>query len=508
MRVLLLPPDERPVHVRYPAMLAAIADAHVLLPPAELLPTGRTPADPVTLSVWLEDAAPAADVAVVSLDGLCHGGLLASRLTVDPVEEVVARLAVLRRLRARHPSLRLDASGFVTRLPDLDDATEEPPYWATHGRALAHLSRTLDLADRGEASNDEVATARAALPPDHVADMLRRRIRNHTFLLAALTLEADGTLDGLVVSSDDATPVGLPAREGRWLDAWLTALDLGDRTDRYAGADEVASVRTVRWLLPAGDAPSVALLGHDGLDRTAPYEPHPIRETARGQIRSIGARLMQNADTIDDAEVVLVVTPTEPEGDWALAPPGADADRDARQAAFADRVADLVDRGAWVAVADCWYANGGAPAFVARLAERGVLDRLGAYAGWNTAGNSIGSALAQAVIGRGRAGPGSAHERLLAHRLTEDVGYQAVVRTALRLARADEGRDPEPTAAELPALEAELATQLQAQLDGFAALGSRWRVAAGGVRLPWRRTFEVDLELIPANGAETGVDRG
>ncbi|MFP4148755.1 MAG: DUF4127 family protein [Nitriliruptoraceae bacterium] len=491
--LVLLPADERPVHLRYPQLLADIAGARLHLPPADALPRGRIPGDTDALASWLESPGVHAGTAIVSIDALCHGGLLASRLTGASVATVVARLDALRRLRRAQPGLRIDAYAVVTRLPDLDDASEEPEYWAHHGRALARWSRALHRGDR-----DELDEARRALPDEVTRDVARRRLRNHTLLLATLALAEDGTLDHLVLSADDTAPVGLPAAEASWLDHWVAALGAPGHLERYAGADEIASVRLVRALRGASEQPRVALWDHPGLDRTAPYEAVPIRATARSQVAAVGGRLVAD---LRDAEVVLVVLPPEPTGDWALAPPAPDAARDRRHRQAADRIAELVEAGAWVAVADTAFPNGGSPALVERLAEREVLASLGAYAGWNTAGNTIGSALAHAVIGRGRSGPGSAHERLLVHRLVEDLGYMARVRTELRKARRAAGEDVEPASgAEAAALSATVGARLAGELEGLGALGARWRLAPDRTRLVWSTTFACDLEVVAADG--------
>ncbi len=491
--LVLLPADERPVHLRDPQLLADVVGARVRLPPTDLLPHGRQPGDAAALAGWLEEATADVDTAVVSIDGLCHGGLLASRLTCQATEAVLARLAVLRRLRRERPSLTLDAYAVVTRLPDLDDATEEPGYWAEHGTALARWSRGLHLGDRAG-----LAAAAAEVPSAVRGDVARRRLRNHALLLATLALASDGVLDQLVLSADDTAPVGLPAAEAAWLDHWVSALGSPPQVERYAGADEIAGVRVVRALRGAAEHPQIAIVDLPGLDRIAPYEAVPIRDTARAQIRAVGGRPVHEPR---DADIVLVVLPPEPEGDWALAPPAPDEGRDACHRWLADRIAALVHDGAWVALADTAFPNGGSPAVVERLVEHGVLGALGGYAGWNTAGNSIGSALAQAVVGRGAAGPGSAHERLLVHRLVEDLGYMTEVRPAVRRERAAAGLPTEPgTPTEAAALASTVARHLSGALAGLGELEQRWRLAEERTSLVWGGTFACDIEVVSTDG--------
>ena len=139
----------------------------------------------------------------------------------------------------------------------------------------------------------------------------------------------------------------------------------------------------------------------------------------------------------------------------------------------------LVDAGRQVAVADVADANGADPALVHALAAAGVSDRLAGYAGWNTAGNSIGSAISQAVARQHASTPDrlAAHRRLLAHRFLEDWGYQTDVRQ-----RAGSGP--------------ELARLLAGRLAELVPFGAEYRLDPDSVRLPWQRPFEVDFRLI------------
>ncbi|MBN9344954.1 MAG: DUF4127 family protein, partial [Devosia sp.] len=84
-RIALLPLDERPVNVRLPADVAAIAGASLALPPRETLPDLRKAGRADELGAWLEAASDAADALVVSTDMLCYGGLIASRTSADPL---------------------------------------------------------------------------------------------------------------------------------------------------------------------------------------------------------------------------------------------------------------------------------------------------------------------------------------------------------------------------------------------------------------------------------------
>ena len=140
-----------------------------------------------------------------------------------------------------------------------------------------------------------------------------------------------------------------------------------------------------------------------------------------------------------------------------------------------------------VAVADLAYANGGDPWFVHALGERLGLRELAAYAGWNTAGNTLGSALAQALLAHGRLDD-PAHRHNLALRLAEDVLWQAELRQVVRL-----GGLALPPSALAEHVQRLFVPQANAWL---APWGLGWRVQR--TYLPWDRTFEIGLELEPA----------
>ncbi|RAJ36825.1 uncharacterized protein DUF4127 [Kitasatospora sp. SolWspMP-SS2h] len=498
-RIALVPLDERPACAELPRLVAAVAGVRLLTPPADAMPVLREPGSPGALADWL--SAVEADAAVVSLETLGHGGLIASRTRPATVASVTAAWAPLHGLAAR--GVAVHAVTLITRTPDSADAMEEPAYWDPHGPALHRLS-----ADLHRAADDPAAVAgtlRAAeLPADVRADFLTRRVRNHAVNLAALELVADGTLRTLVVGADDTAEHGLATAELRWLDTWSAWLGLGERVSVRPGADEACTVLLARTLLEllGGPAPTVRIEAVDpaGLRRTAAYENVPVATTATRQLRACGAVVLPDSDP-DDPDVVLLVHTPDAAGDWAVAPPAATDPAPAR--ALAARAAALLAAGQAVAVADCAQPNGADPQLVRALAEAGILERLTAYAGWNTAGNTLGTVAAHTVtaVAARRAGrfDERAHRRLLLHRLVEDRGWMSGERARVRALLGSDPTRHDHVPAGHPVL-AEIAAGLarrRAELPGFDGLV----IDPASVRLPWSRTFEVDFALTDSGSA-------
>ncbi|SEE86724.1 DUF4127 family protein [Ruania alba] len=488
MRIALLPPDERPNTAGYAEWFGRCCGVDVLLPPRHLMPRFREGANTAGLAVWLREIDRDVDAVVLSLDLLVHGGLIPSRNTPDGILDALPRLEVLRGLTSP-----ITAYQVVTRLPHYDNNTrsrQEPEYWATHGRRLFELSQAWDNYEHGETDTDQVSAAREAVPADAVADLVGRRLRNHTINLTALSLLADGTVATLAITSDDTAPRGLPASDRRALDRWNNRL--GTHALFYPGADEVPSVLTARVAAEAqGVTPRICVRCPEpgGLDRTAPYEDRPLNDGIGNQIRALGA---VRVDDPADADVVLVVYPpsTTP-GDWTgEAPePSTPAEREGLVAEVEALLAD--DRR--VALADVRYANGSDPLLVDALDGANLLQRLVSYGGWNTAGNTLGTTLATAASETIDNSDEACHEReqFRANKIIKDGHYLPVLRPRLLHELRERGLT-DPPLEEIPDLERRVEAELNDWASGIGALNG-WRVRH--VRWPWNYLFTVDFDL-------------
>lgn len=506
----LIPLDERPVNTRYPQMLGAIGGADVRLPPPEMRGRQRAPCDLNAVAAWLRDVTPQCAAALVSCDFLAFGNLINARISHDSAADALARLRLLAEINSSCP---VHAFSLITRVSNADDAVEEPDYWAQWGTAFYRFARLTHGAEQNGLSpgeRQELAELEKRLPPDLAADWLTRRLRNHTVNLGLLDMAAREQLASLLLTSDDTSALGFPSRERDWLRGWprLIGPALVDRVQMHPGADEVGSALVAKLLNERQNRaprawPLYAIPGDASL--VAPYEDRPIRETVEGQIRACGCVV---AASPEDSDIILgVATPSPRRTDYR--PEFLADDRSTRTDAYGRFLAELgrwQGRGTPVALADVAYPNGSDPLLTELLLSADCPLRpaeLCAYGAWNTAGNTLGTVVAQAAcslrIGDDAA-RATAQRLLLAHRFLEDFGYQTVVR---REARAEaerlwERREPDPDDdAQQAALCAFIEERLSETLVRLQkrGVGVGLLIAPGGVRLPWRRTFEVDFDL-------------
>lgn len=485
--ILALPVDGRPVTCDQVALLAESAGWRLLLPPRDWLGRMRASGDRDRLAAWLLDTAAEADGLVLSIDTLVYGGLVPSRLSDEDEDALARRLGVLRELRRRYPQLPIVAFAATMRISNNDHAEEERPYWADHGRAIWRWSHHLDRhAVLGEPADARAAAALAArIPAAVLRDYRAIRARNFAITVRLLDLAAAGAVDRVVLPQDDTAPFGVNVAERRALVEQAGRLGIADRVSSFPGADEVIWTQVARLIARAeGVTPRFAPDWHEPAAATAlvaRYEDRPIGETVAAQIAAVGGIVTTAGES--GAIALFLHTAGPEQGEWALDlwPEGP---RSGVDAAWLGRLATCLDTADAVALVDLANANGGDPATIAALGERGRLDRLRAYAGWNTAGNSIGSAVA---LGAVPLRDTRAQRRLLATRFVDDLVYQALCRQEIRAA----GVDVATAGGAAWAID----TVFRPRADAWLAANGFGDLAIGDAWFPWDRTFEIGFTI-------------
>ncbi|HEX7004575.1 MAG TPA: DUF4127 family protein [Trueperaceae bacterium] len=517
--MLLLPLDERPINSHYPRYLAE-AFGWKLLSPNSLLGQRKKPADTKAIAEWLRAHVGKAVGAVLSLDTLAWGGLIPSRQSGNDLTEALDRLDVLRELKARHPELVLLAFSSIQRVSRENDNGEEPDYYCEHGRAIFDRSRLEHRYISGVLTADEaseLARLRSEIPEAVWQDQLTIRDRTMKVNLGALDLVSQGVVDTLVLNQDDTTVWGLNVLTRLRLEREVATRGLGDQVLIYPGADEVAQVLMARLASRVSGRTlhaSTIYSSRRGADVQTAYEDRPLGDLVTVHLRAAGAVAIPPGSVEPDFWLALN-SPSRAQGQggssYALKladSPGSSTIESAERAAleeseatvngldrsleaFRDTLAVMVDHDRHVTLADVAHVNGADDVLMTGLAADNLLSRLGGYGGWNTAGNSLGSAVALGCMAA-LVGDSSGLELAVAARLIDDWLYQSRVRTRLLLMPdlkplglggfIPEGNVP------LPAERAK--SLLNEELREFSL---PYRVSR--LAFPWRRLFEIDFDV-------------
>ncbi|MGH7715863.1 MAG: DUF4127 family protein, partial [Vulcanimicrobiaceae bacterium] len=260
------------------------------------------------------------------------------------------------------------------------------------------------------------------------------------------------------------------------------------RTSIEPGADELAMIMeavalesrvawrprvNVTWSQPGGAAMEDSI------------EYAPFARIVDEVIRSCGGAVVTSNP---DVELFVRVRNTNPQ----------------QEKAFVDGIAGAVAAGKLVTVVDLTFF--GAPleeqrALVEELIARNLAGRLAGFASWNTAANSLGTALPAAIaVGVGRrlgTFDKTALANFLLDRYIDDYAFHDFVRPALNNALTKEGVDhtyllpevAERTASENRAL---LWPRAVGLLD---AIFPDYRDGGLTITLPWDRTFETEIDV-------------
>lgn len=508
---LLLPLDSRPVCGPMVQKLGRLAAIDVIVPPKALLDNYQQPADKEKLLTWLEAQAPAHPYSIVSADLLLHGGLLQARQRTVGAQEQTQLADALQKLQRRSQSPQTIFS-VIPRLLVSDELL--PDRWYQY-----HLMRYSQLLDMTEINNDPYFTRQLLdyqkqIPSPILEKYLKLYEQSQNFnslLLDKLCgdIQPNG-LPAVVIGQDDASSLGLPHRNALRLEKLIERRGWQSQAQLTYGADEIAALLLARrYLQTSAWQPKIYLQYADPSAefKYMPYMAVSVNAALRNQAQLLGAQLVAN---LQDADIVCYINC----GD----------DNSRPGATQVENLQKLLHSGKPVALIDASANFAEEELLLPRLLANDVpLNRLAAYAGWNTFSNSSGTALAQAVIFSGRLRQlRSAHAkeqqllalyvanlRFTAERILEDYFYQKRLHPWLRPYLESFGVTPTALTVEnKPQVEAQIQTQLS--LDAWLLLhrnlgrtpffqtGSTayyLRDLTVGARLPWNRIFEVDLTV-------------
>lgn len=495
---LLAPLDSRPVCTSLPQALGTLAGTRVILPPIGFLDNYQKPADRQKLYLWLGDNISKADAVIISADLLIHGGLTNSRQQYGSGADEKQFMEVMGRLRQEYPAKNISAFSIVPRLLVSDHLLPDSWYqW--------HLMRYATLRDMTETFGDLYLTRQqeklaAQIPPEILQKYLNLYKTNDDFNRSFVQLAANNITT--VVGQDDGSSFGLPNRN--LTHAQMYGAHFENSYTTY-GADELAAVLIARnYLQSMRRTPKIYLqYAADGMEfMYMPFMAASVGQTLRDKVQLLGAQVVQRAA---DADIIIYVNC------------GSDSFKPGKKQA--DELAQLIDSGKSVALIDLAADFTEDELLMPRLLDRGApLNRLTAYAGWNTFSNSAGTALAQAVIVHVRSGKLNSDElaalraanmRFIVTRLLDDYAYQKLYHHQLRSTLKQHDYDPDNLSAAGQGMAQMLTQQFinrkAAELLHYNLGRTPFYTADGkdyylrsidtGVYFPWNRVFEVGLDV-------------
>lgn len=493
IKALLVPLDDRPITYIFPQMVADVAGITALVPPRDAFGSLSRAAEIEALFSWIDSALEKDRMQAIfaCADTLIHGGLIHSRRGKESLGTLKTRLANMTVWKKKASNAPIFVQSSIMRIADNHDATTEKEYWSRYGREIFALSTVLHrLSAQASLPPGLLRECEMRIPETIRKDYLASRYRNFQINYALLDSLSRGTFDRLIFSLDDSGEYGMNVLEQERLAARIGQLNLTDRAITYAGADEVLCTMLAWWLIKqniskTNNAPSVVVkYALPATERTASrYEGQSIGNSLRAQLSACGLKSAEpESEAAKEAIFTVVVHAGENgQGDHMLLPGHQDLRSVDTKDAVEATLAHIAAANGPVVLTDVAYANGADPALVTQLLKRqDLVKKLWGYAGWNTSGNSIGSALALGVarwVATDAARSDLALKRSLFVRFLDDWAYQSELR-------------PKATSLPVASLNAELKPYIEKISDALS-----WQPAYTEVSYPWGRPFEIEVSV-------------
>ncbi len=484
-RTLWIPLDSRPVNTTEVQLFGAAAGQTVILPPAGLLDRyADRRAEGTRLIDWWERTAEPGDRVVFYTNTLLVGGLIASR---DPVlyGELEEKLTGLGDALARLPHGRIIAVHVLPRAwptqfqPDGSPAPDQA-YTGLLLERTALQHRVFLFGERDD--RNRLGQLDQAIPQEARQRQDELLAKNDQILRALLDWVERGLIDEVLVGLDDAQGYGMFNLLQRQFEGVLRERGLSDRVHIDYGADEIGFLLLAREALRERRVRPRIAVTYDqaGAERQVlPYEGVDLGSSVEQKLGLLGA--------------------TAGAGGQHLFVYSERGDEISRR--LLEQMAAADGRGEGVALADVTSPGGRDRALVESLAGQVPLSQV-AYSGWNTASNTVGTALAQAALRELYARVGVTERQQVAWqsfqaiRYAHDLHFQAHRET---LGRWAEGRGINPTgfgsgsAAMADRLNRTVLAEARQWLAHYVCTSGDLCLNVSAARFPWDRTFEAEF---------------
>ncbi|QDH80325.1 DUF4127 family protein [Echinicola soli] len=493
-KLLLIPLDDRPPCLQFPIKLGEIVNMEIITPPKEILGNLHDAGNTDALASWIKRQ-PIEDVSGVILvaDMLAYGGLVASRKYAINSESALARLKLIKFIKEKNPLIPIFVQSVIMRLAPTADGTNEE-----HRVKLAKWAATVDPAKK--------TALERGLPKAVTADYLAARNRNHQVNRQMIEWTSDGLIDYLVLSQDDAKPAGLHVTEKEHLAQQVKSYKLSDKVAIQAGTDEVAMLLLGRFVNRQKHLSPTVKVHYSSeamRNEVMPFEDEILGETVNKMVKCAGGDLVDQGSSPDLHWYVYTSRYNEEE-----------------TKSFITTIIQAIKKGQKLIVSDIdpiGNVQGGAKVFSEALIEKGTLSKLYGYASWNTAGNTLGTALPQGFLFHARqtaaahdkmtSSNSSAHYWFTIHRMVNDYVYNNEVRAALKQAFGPKHTNATILSADKLEMADNIALDIiEPCLERIIRYNFTDQFQAHHLKfeLPWKRAFEalIDFDLTKSSGKE------
>ena len=422
-KILLIPLDDRPPCLQFPTKMGLIGDVEIITPPREMLGKFLDFGKSDEMIAWISTQdLTTFDAAIISIDMLAYGGLVASRVYETTYEKGIKRAEFANIIREKSPKIKIYGSSVIMRLAPTGDGKNE-----------AYREKLSKWAEVSPDEKQKSLTEKLEneIPKEALSNYKSARERNLKINIFAVQLTKNKVFDYLILSQDDAKPKGVHIKDREILSKFVEENKLNESVAIQPGADEVSMLLLARSMTDKYHYhPKIkAIYSSESMaDKAMPFEDRPLRQTVSFHIKAVGG-----VEVFDpkQADICFFVFTSRFEN--------------GRAKSFADEIINFSKKSKkGIIIADIdpkGDVQGGDIAFTESLKSEAIFSKIYGYASWNTAGNAIGTALPHGILyGVSReitkkipqkailAKMNEAQTWFMINRLLDDYSYHSVVR--------------------------------------------------------------------------------
>lgn len=499
MNILYIPLDERPCNALYPKYICDSNDDITLItPPKKLLSNKKSSANTDRLWEFVYENLMHCDCAVLSLEMLCYGGLLPSRLHYLKEEDKYRCIDRFKALKEKRPELKLYVFQLIMRTPNYNSSDEEPDYYGVYGASIFRRAWLYDKEKRDSLNNEEKhewMKLSQSIPFDVIQDYEKRREYNLDMNCKVISLVRDGILNLLSIPQDDSAIYGYTAMDQKKVTTMVEQYGVQRKVLTYPGADEVGCALIARAYLDYNNKKLKVFpifSSTNGPFIVPLYEDRIMMETLKSHLSVTGCKLCIDPH---DADFILAINSPGKVMQEASAQDTKDITYTSYRnlISFVETIEDFISSSKKVVICDSAFANGGDIEFLRLLDDYEVLDKILSYKGWNTNANSLGTSLAQGIIGFH--GEKSAIQKNIMYHILEDGIYQSIVRKHITSSLNEDLtyfnlKDKAPHICKC--IEKEMLKEFTSVIKkSFKDM----RIKEAVITSPWNRLFEIQFDL-------------
>ena len=235
-KIILIPLDTRPPCQKMVVDAGKMAGIEVITPPSEIMDYYTKKGDSKAIQKWLLENISQVDGAIISIDQLLHGGLLASREAQTTDAERVELIKFLHELRQKAADKPIYAFNILPRITPT-------PTLESDSKKIIKISRLLDEISIFQNVDDIklVEDLKEDIKEEDLNTYLDLFKKNTAMNKDLIQLTQDNTLTKFIIGQDDGEDFGVPNMEKRSLQNYLHAVNIpSEKVMITKGADEVA----------------------------------------------------------------------------------------------------------------------------------------------------------------------------------------------------------------------------------------------------------------------------